>query len=768
MIKINLNSKRNKAVSEELQAQITTWLNLAESEREKQHEDYIAAWKYKLRQLPETRICPSFVAPVVHIATESMKESLLDVFTSDERQAIAYRPQTETIVSLVNGELKQFPANMIADAVDKQINDDFIRNQKFNGYRVLEEIIDETVLTGGSWAKWHIEEEYIRQCLDIDDWMPIESLAPIIQQFPDTNPKDLAKLEHRTITHSVELDDEAKKEVELSTDMEAPDKVEKSITQVKGKLNLLKIIRHRRVDTPNFQDVVVDPDATCVEDARYLCHRQTFTVGELLDMGFKEADVLSAIDANDEYNLDLADIVNTNEVREDNEVIYSVDEKQQKKYLFEHFVYSSLLSRDGTTKLLRVITLGNEPLEAYEVDEIPFSYGNVLPVRGSLRGDGIYKLFKQYQDLETSIANDARLLSNYTANPAYMVAGMPKADDNNSFLQGGAVNMRDLSQLAPGSLVRVNDMNAVSLVPGMEQLNIATQETVRNQIVSSREELLKSSSSEQLDNSVLSNTTAAAISMVMGQQGLSDRKFAGNLARTCIIGIAKGLYKMLREEGVDLTLSNGDVFNSSQLPSDPDFIIDVQTKHDEALISGMLVNIANIESGLSQSQSSIIGDQERYNIYSRELKGIGISDPQTYLKNPEDVPPPSPEQIAEMQKRKELEERTLEATTKTAENTANLTEAQVYKEIAQTAKYESETVENINQIQSEIKRGEEKSVREFEQQRSDKQKEFEESQKAMSEIAKNFADANAKNVEAEMELKFNKNSDEYTNVIVGR
>lgn len=771
MKKINLNTKRNKAVVEELQAQVNSWFSLAETEREKQHEDYVAAWKYKLRQLPKTRVCPSFVAPVVHLATEDLKGSLLDVFTSDERQAIAYRPQTEMIHSLVNGQLASFPADMVADAVNKQINDDFIRNQKFNGYRVLEEIIDEAVLTGGTWAKWHIEEDYIRQCVNIEEWTPIEAVAALLKEFPDTDPKDLAKLEHQTVTNTTELSDEDRKEVELSTNMEAPEKVEESMTVVRGKLNLLKIKRNRRVDSPAFHEVVVDPDATCVEDARYLCHRQVFTVGELLEMGFKETDVLSAHDANDLYDLDMREIVTTGIVREDNQITYSIDEKQNKKYLYEHFVLSSLLSRDGTTKLLRVITLGNEPLEVFEVDEIPFAYGNVLPVRGSLRGDGIYKLFKQYQDLETSIANDARQLSNYAANPAFMVSGLPGSpttSENMMRTKGTGADMRDLSNAGPGSIIRVGDPSAIQLLPGRDQMQIATQETVRNQLRESREELLNSSSSQQLDNSVLQNTTAAAISMVMGQQGLTDRKFAGNLARTCVVYIAKGLYKMLREESVDLELSDGSKFNTSQLPVEPDFIIDVQTKHDEALISGMLLNVAQTELQMAAATSPIVTPQERYNIYERELKGVGVCDPTPYLKNPSDVPPPSPEQMAEMQAQKELEKRLQEANVTTAENTASLTEAQVYKELAQTAKYESETVENISQVQSEIKRNEEHSVREFDKLEREKQKQFEEEQKAMSEVAKNFADANAKNVEAEMELKFNKNSDEYTNIVIGR
>lgn len=667
-----MNSKyKNKKYTTklgELFTQITFAYEGSDSFRSEQAEDYIDAWKYYNLELPAQPIeghC-SYVSPVVRESLDRVITPQLNIFTATESSAVQYRP-TGRILSKSGQPLN---SSYIASAINKSINDIFLREN--NGYEVYNEAFTETLLTGGSYVKWFVEEVNHEDTIEFEDWVPATVIETIMFEYPDT---DFTQFEQ--------------KEEKIEMPNPQTGKVEKfSLPFIKGKADLLRVERKVKVASIPFSEVVVDEMATSINEARYLCHSKIYSAGALISMFpdkvdvITEADVANGLDSLDKRKL-MVDGVFTESG--DSSLTTTVDPMEKRVTLFEHYIYSSLL--EGTSYLYRVYATHNDILEVEQVDNIPFAYGKAITIPGSFLGNSLYKLFKPFQDYKT---NAIRVQQD---NAAYLTYGRYTAVK-------GMYDRRSLLHNQPGGIVEVTQPGAVQ--PFQTHATPNNFESVYAKVAEDEQASMGLQAGMSFDPSSLNNIAASTMAMVMSNQELKDKRIAGTLARTLVRPLFEGLYRLLREEGVDLTLEDGSTFNTSQLPKVSNFAVDVTTATDEATTIANLSNVMQLDAQLSSVPNKSVDTRT---VLKKIMKGMGMADDFVDEIMPEPVPP-TPEQIEQAKVMQALE---IEAKRVQVENM----KAQTQGLVVGIAKAEVETSELIKDNEFARLRHQEDSVIKF-------------------------------------------------------
>jgi len=666
---INLKSKKMAECKDQLFTQIQHAFADADSFKSEQGINYKLAWDYYLQKLPVKTIDygSDYIEPVLREAVDRILPQQLNIFTASEAQAVAYRPLRQVFDAVG----KPVNTSLVAEAVNAEINKIFLREN--NGYEVLNESFTEVLVSGGAFVKWFIEETYDEEELNLQDWIPANVITPLLQEFPDT---DLSVLESKEVKQ--EATDKMGNRVEVPTMM------------VKGKLELLKINRNLKVTHANFNEVFVDENAMTVEEARYLCHRQVHTVGELLEIGFDEEAIKSA-DLADEGSdsLNKKDILVNGVFTNDSTVSTSVDPMERRVYLYEHYIYSSMLDKKGKTKLYQVFATNKEILEVYEKEAIPFAYGKGLTIPGSFLGNSMFNICRPYQD---AISHFVRMNMN----------NITKRIHGRYYAVKGAYDVNALATYKPEGIVEVASANAV--VPEPTHGTPPDFETMMSRVSLSCDRSVGLQSGNQLETKSLNNVNSNTIGMILSNQEIKDKRIAGTLARTLIKPMFEGIYRMLREEAVVLRLSDGSPFNTSNLPKLSNFAIDVSTETDDAQVVNTLVSAIQLAGQAASVPNSPLAIRP---ILTKIFKSSHITDEEIaqYIV-PEQQP--SEEDTAIMEAKKVLE---LDTLTASLENIKALTQ----KTVVDVAKAEVETTELLKDGASKRQREEEESLRKFQE-----------------------------------------------------
>lgn len=706
---LNLNSKKVKNNLPELFTQIQNNFESANNFKSMQAEDYKRAWLYYdgKMPLPVVENGSSYIEPVLREAVDRILPTQLNIFTATDSHAVQYRPMGMIIGK--NGA----PVNttMVADAVNHKINEIFLRDN--NGYEVLSNAFTEALVSGGTYTKQYVKEDYVEDCVEFEDWVPGTVLIPLMKEYPDT---DFSVLEKKVVTEEIPNPIAQDPLAEMVTD--APATQEISIPYVRGKLDLLRIERKINVDYVPFNEVFLDSSIIELKDARYLCHRQIFTVGQLIEMGFDEEKVKSAdsYEQGSDY-LSKKNLLVDGTFVDDNAdgILYSIDPLERKVYLYEHFLYSSLL--EGKTKLYRVFATNFEILEIHDADYIPFQFGKALEVPGSMLGNSLYKICGPYQD---SLSHLQRM----------SLDNMTKVTHGRYYAVENMFDARSLMKWKPNGIINVKQQGAIT--PEVTHQLPAYFENIAARMSDSRDRSIGLQISNQMDAGSLNNVAAATVSMLLGNQEIKDKRIAGTLARTLVRPLFEVMYKLLREEAIDLNLKDGSVFNTADLPKLCNFTVDVTTANDEANLTGILMNVMQLDAQLAAVPGRVIDSRA---VLVQIMKNGGLTDEQamSYLPPP---PQPTPE---EQQKAMLMQQLEVEAAVENVE----LLKADKQHKAAEIARIEIEISEKIKNGAADRKREEEKSAREF----------------IVTET---------KVKELEMELDIYRKQGEYQNVVVGQ
>ncbi|PMG45643.1 hypothetical protein BCU90_17415 [Vibrio lentus] len=603
---INLKSKKNKDLLPKFQAHIEHSFDNAELSREERVDDWQDSWMYYRSLKPVLKGGNHFTSPVLRDTVDSIVPSMLNVFCENDSEAVMFRSRS------------RFIEHKITELINNEINDIFLRQN--NGYETLYKCILEALVTGNCYGKVYSCDEVVTEEISFSEWAPIPVLMAILEEYPDTDVEQF----------TTKLDKELGMEVFKSD----------------GEVELVRIDTKQKFDYIPFGELYVDPLATSIESARYICHRTMHTKGELLDMfpdqveAVQAANTINGLSESNTSNIKL-ETLKAHASKEDY-YVSNIDDMESTVYLYEHWVYSSLLNKDGKTKYYQVFTVDGEANHVLEVNEVepcdnPFIKGEVEPLPDSFWGISLYSKLKHEQDMMSRLT--MQISDNGEA-----------ANHRRYTAVRGQYDKKSLLDNRIGGVVEVNSPGAVDTFP-YHQLPQAT-----NDLYSKLSERVNESKGNAVGLDLqgsLNNVAASTVAMAVQNMEMQDKKYSKAFALSFVKPLFDKIYKKIKAS--DYVIEHEHTkFPSSSLPKNYEFTVDVNTSNDGARIVGQLMNIAMTEAQLSQSQSTIVDAQKRYEIYAESLKVTGTN-PDKYLNNPEDNKP-TPEQMQEAQKQKALQD----------------------------------------------------------------------------------------------------------------
>ncbi|MCS5737363.1 portal protein, partial [Herbiconiux daphne] len=153
----------------------------------------------------------------------------------------------------------------------------------------------------------------------------------------------------------------------------------------------------------------------------------------------------------------------------------SIDPKQRRISIVEHYIYSSFIHPKGETRPYQVVTCGDELLSFTEVKRFPFVVCKMERSQGQFLGRGLFHLAKQFQDSLSLSQRMHEQVALRTTYPQYQAVK-------------GQYDKQSLLQNRPGSVIEVAQIGAVdrfqplqlteTYVAANNQLKEVAQETL--------------------------------------------------------------------------------------------------------------------------------------------------------------------------------------------------------------------------------------------------------------------------------------------------
>ncbi|MGB0824298.1 MAG: portal protein, partial [Alphaproteobacteria bacterium] len=266
------------------------------------------------------------------------------------------------------------------------------------------------------------------------------------------------------------------------------------------------------------EEFLVNRRAKSMEDARFICHRTTMTVSELVSMGYDQ-DEIEAYAGVGELEVDMERRKRFEDLDGQNDYNFA-DPSQREVPVYESIVKVDY-DEDGVAELRRVLSIGDSGdyvLENEIIDYIPFAVISPILMPHRLIGRSIFDLTKDLQVIKSTLMRQY-LDSTYLSVMPRVVA------------VEGQVNIDDLLEGAPGSVIRTRTPGAVQpLSTGGVGGEIQPLMRYLDEIKEQRTGMSKAS--QGLDANALQSTTAAAVAATVKGAGQKLESYARTIAET--------------------------------------------------------------------------------------------------------------------------------------------------------------------------------------------------------------------------------------------
>lgn len=458
------------------------------------------AYDYYYGNLPApiTQGSSRYVDRTVWETVNGVLQDTLNVFTSSD-DAVKFAPE-----SLQDGPF--------AAQATSYVNRVLLRDN--DGYRVLHDTFKESFLTRAGWNKIYWENK----------------IEEIEEQFVNVTMEELEVLQ---------IDPEI-----LVTHVEESE----GGKTYSGELTRYCDRSGVRIEFVPFEHALIDPTATCIEDASYCAVRVRKTVEELIDMGFdpeviQRGKVLGGGDG--ASSLDYLAISRQNNLNpEANDygrdmVPVTEEDLAERVWLYENYIKTSLLTRHKSKKnrkvqLLQVFTIGHSILEVNEVSEVPLEICTPLPIPASVFGESIFDITKDLQDLQTSLIRGH-------------IDNVMNANFGRYTALKGQYDRRSLLDNRPGGVVEINALNAINLMP-YHPLPQGSDVMIERVEQSKERRTGVTRLGMGLSPEVFKNDNAyATVNMMMSASQNRMRMIARNIAKGYMTNVMLRIYRLARE-----------------------------------------------------------------------------------------------------------------------------------------------------------------------------------------------------------------------------
>ena len=404
------------------------------------------------------------------------------------------------------------------------------------------------------------------------------------------------------------------------------------------------------------EEFIIEAQAASLDTVDFCAHRTRKSLSELRDMGYDE-DKISLIGTDHE------DV----ELETDPEILARFEQIGGSRKNHAHgyidqvrevLVYEAYINLDpeatGTASLYKVVKAGNQILEMEKVDRRPFIVFSPLPTPHSFYGANFAAKLIATQNAKTVLTRSILDHAVITNNPRYMV------------VKGGLTNPRELISNRVGGLVNVSRPDAIAPMP-QANLNPFIFQTIGMLDDDKEDTSSISRLSQGLNKDAISKQNSAAMVEQLATMSQQRAKIiARNFANQFLKPLFHEAYRLIveneqAEKVVDI--AGGFVqIDPRNWKEKRDVMVEMKLGYGEQEREAQKYLALHQLMTQDPSLQPLYGIENRYNMMKSILEQQGILNVNEYLTSPEQLPPPQPDQAAQMQmqltaKQMELQER---------------------------------------------------------------------------------------------------------------
>lgn len=527
---------------------------------------------------------------------------LIDVFMSTDHVA-EFQPERPEDKRL---------SEQVTDYVNYVFFDD---NQ---GYSILRTWFSDALISKNGFVKWY---------WDTSDYSKKENFTGL----------DNIALNELLSQDGVELlEQEFREEIVIDPEsgIQIPLQVNDVVIQKSGKRNRVKI------ENIAPENILIDRQATSINDARFVCHIVRKTRSDLVKQGFDKKIIETLPEYNyDEFNGERLQRYYSNDLDQYYDQT-SPDKSTQYVAVYECYVKIDT-NNDGKDELRKITCAGQgvyEILDDEEVDVIPIATITPYHQPHVFYGRSVVDETKDLQRINTSLMRGVLDYMYLTVNPRYRISDNDKTAVQDFLLgtPGGAIRARESTRVEP--LVH----------PPLPNFYFDLFEKLENM----RESRTGVSRLNQgLDPDTI-NKTATGMTKIMQAGKQREKLIAREFAETGVRALFTGIYTLtVKHQDIPRTVRLRNEWvqvDPTQWPESMDLNVTVGLGTGD--MDKKLAELSQILDYQKEAlQVGLAGPQNIYNTLSKMLATIGYKDVGEFFVDPETIPPqedtgPTPEQ----------------------------------------------------------------------------------------------------------------------------
>lgn len=552
----------------------------------------------------------SYVSQDVYDAVESMVATLLETFTGNHNP-VRFAPQNADDVE--------------AARIATEFTNYVIFRQN-DGYNIFNSALHDGLVDRNGIAQvyWHKDISEQDEAVDLPNQQA--AIAFLSQLGPDTK------------NHKLTSDDKA----------DPNSSVHLTFTRVIDN-------SHVRIDPVPPEEFGISPRAKSLKDAAVTYRRMSKTRSELLKMGYDKA-VLDEIWGDDDFWLKTDPEVMQRFWQVDDAAYAGIDAElqDQRTSIVLYDIYAHLdIKGTGKTELYRVVYAGNRVLEKEQVSRKPFIIYTPLPRPHSFWGNSFAEKVIPTQVARTVLTRSILDHAMVTTNPRYQV------------IRGGLANPKELLENRLGGIVNVTRPDALAPLP-QPSLNPFIFQTIQL-LDDDKEEITGISKlSQGLNKDAISNQNSAdmvqqLVSISQQRQKIIARNFANGFMKDLFLLVYQLVLENESGQRVAEIAGNWVQVDPTTWAERKDVSVEFAIGYGEQ--DKMAQKWVQIDQYLSNPRfAQAYPYPKQYAVLSKVMNAWGIKDVENYLTPPQQIQPPPPDpmqqlQVQMMQREMNLKER---------------------------------------------------------------------------------------------------------------
>ena len=546
-----------------------------------------------------------YVSLDVYDAVESMKASLLEVFSSGNK-IVNFAPQGAEDVKMA--------------AVCTSYTD-YVVNRQNDLYSIMSNVIHDGLIARAGIAKVFWQDQ-------------TETTSEYFENITED------ELDSMLIEDDVELGEYEEDEIGL----------------LSGELRITRDTSQVIIENIAPEEFLIESQAKSMDSVAFCAHRTKKTLSDLRLEGYSEKLIDKIADHNDvTMGTDLEILTRHNSINSDKGMNDTEGYQDQVRSVMVHEVYMDLdIEGSGVAELYKIIKAGNVLLDKEKVNRRPFITFVPLPIPHAFYGNNFGEKLIATQNARTVLTRSILDHAMITNNPRYTV------------LKGGLSNPRELIDNRVGGLVNVTRPDAIS--PMLQApLNPFTFQLL-NTLQEDKEETSGISSlSQGLNKDAISNQNSAKMVEQLATMSQQRQKIiARNFASQFVKPLYQLVYQLcIENESEQKIIEIGGDFvevNPNDWADRRDVTVELALGYGEQERESQKYMAMHQQFQSDPRLQEMYTPENQYALVTKVMELSGIKNVADYLTSPDQIPPKQPDpqqelQMELMKKQLEVQER---------------------------------------------------------------------------------------------------------------